>query len=697
MDCENPILLMSAEVHTEGTNHLPVNKDFLLYPSKSFILAHGQTDDESKDKNLENIVMVRLTGQSLINMEYLKYCTALKICIMPKCSITDIDALASCPRLLKLDLHGNHINLLPDQPFWAEMKCLHLLYLHDNIISSLKNIRFLSCCPNLIALTMFDTPLSLKRKYRHYVVNNIISLKALDNFVIADEEIIEDWPRNNTFQALTPRFFVNLSRTKKCSTFHEEMKQIKNLIATINCILAHNSPVLIIQRWNRGYLTRKMLGKVPSISPDRQRLQFIQKLRRVYTQRSRSPENRKTGIQHYIEQCIKESCLESCPVASDHYTEEFNMAGLQIDRNKLQEGILEDLCEAKDLTSGTYPHIAKWKRRSTLKQSFQDYRILRNWKTKRHTLNSPEPDVSDFLKLIEEEAKEREELAFQHSKFQPTFQRPYRVSDWLLSRRKIGREMRMDTEHIRLMLRNLPKPKFTYQPPVALDSKLFAKSYGCMSFEPFVTIQKAYNLKEKAVKQALKKDWVLEVRTVNDELRSQVHQKHLEKCNNILLKRKKEQISTEDRLQQREIKNAESLMVLHQRKAGFLKEKNQRASEYKLAKDFNAYYSSMSKAFQKHERWLRYENILHDRIDVVHSLRNKAEQQRGIMKKMLKHKQLSTQAEHTAEQIATSAILFQAANDRLVQAKKRVRFLKTHQISNEIINALGDKQNATEN
>uniref|UniRef100_A0A8C7ATC2 Leucine rich repeats and IQ motif containing 3 n=1 Tax=Neovison vison TaxID=452646 RepID=A0A8C7ATC2_NEOVI len=41
------------------------------------------------------------------------------------------------------------------------------------------------------------------------------------------------------------------------STYDDEINNIKHIISKINEILAHNSPVLIVQRWIRGFLVRK--------------------------------------------------------------------------------------------------------------------------------------------------------------------------------------------------------------------------------------------------------------------------------------------------------------------------------------------------------------------------------------------------------------------------------------------------------
>uniref|UniRef100_A0A8C8RIB8 Leucine-rich repeat and IQ domain-containing protein 3 n=1 Tax=Pelusios castaneus TaxID=367368 RepID=A0A8C8RIB8_9SAUR len=209
-------------------------------------------------KKLKNLVIVQLNGLYLKNVRHLQYCVLLKICILSNNYITNIDALECCTHLVKLDLHGNQIQHLPGPVFWEGMKELNLLYLHDNGIGKLDNVHSLSFCPNLIGLTLFDTPLSLRIVYRHIVVNSILSLKALDYYVISDEEIVEDWKLPEKYKAFSPSFFLDFCPApRKEPTFEEDIRVVKYIISKINHILAHHSPVVIVQRWIRGYLTRK--------------------------------------------------------------------------------------------------------------------------------------------------------------------------------------------------------------------------------------------------------------------------------------------------------------------------------------------------------------------------------------------------------------------------------------------------------
>ncbi|XP_023975636.1 leucine-rich repeat and IQ domain-containing protein 3 [Physeter macrocephalus] len=217
--------------------------------------------NENIMEDQKDFVFVKFSGLHLKSMESFQSCISLRVCIFSNNFITDIRPLQSCIKLVKLDLHGNQIKSLPDTRFWSGLKNLKLLYLHDNGFAMLKNVCMLSACPSLIALTMFDCPVSLKKGYRHVLVNSIWSLKALDHHVISDEEIIQNWHLPERFKTYNHRLFFNFCPAlKKGSTYEDEIDNIKCIISKINEILAHNSPVLIVQRWMRGFLVRKKVS-----------------------------------------------------------------------------------------------------------------------------------------------------------------------------------------------------------------------------------------------------------------------------------------------------------------------------------------------------------------------------------------------------------------------------------------------------
>ncbi|XP_036046293.1 leucine-rich repeat and IQ domain-containing protein 3 isoform X3 [Onychomys torridus] len=158
----------------------------------------------------KDFVFVKYNGLHLKSMENLQSCISLRVCIFSNNFITDIQPLQSCIKLIKLDLHGNQIKTLPDRHFWGGLKNLKLLYLHDNGLAKLKNICVLDVCASLVGLTMFDCPVSLKKGYRHVLVNSIWPLKALDHHIISDEEIIQNWHLPERFKTFNHRLFFNL-------------------------------------------------------------------------------------------------------------------------------------------------------------------------------------------------------------------------------------------------------------------------------------------------------------------------------------------------------------------------------------------------------------------------------------------------------------------------------------------------------
>ncbi|XP_045148140.1 leucine-rich repeat and IQ domain-containing protein 3 isoform X2 [Echinops telfairi] len=216
---------------------------------------------ESLIEDQKDFVFVKFNGLHLKSMENLQSCISLRVCIFSNNFVTDIQPLANCSKLIKLDLHGNQIKALPETKFWIGLKYLKLLYLHDNGFAKLKNVCVLSACPSLTALTLFDCPVSLKKGYRHVLVNSIWSLKALDHHVISDEEIIQNWHLPERFRTCNPRLFFNFCPAlRKGASYESEINNIKHVISKINIILAHNSPVLIIQKWIRGFFIRKKMS-----------------------------------------------------------------------------------------------------------------------------------------------------------------------------------------------------------------------------------------------------------------------------------------------------------------------------------------------------------------------------------------------------------------------------------------------------
>lgn len=95
---------------------------------------------------------------------------------------------------------------IPGKKFWASLPNLSMVFMHNNGFAHLEEVKYISHSPSLCTLTLYDSPISLKKNYRHCVVNAVWTLKALDNYVISDEEIIEDAHFTDVFKPLRKQF-----------------------------------------------------------------------------------------------------------------------------------------------------------------------------------------------------------------------------------------------------------------------------------------------------------------------------------------------------------------------------------------------------------------------------------------------------------------------------------------------------------
>ncbi|XP_078075356.1 leucine-rich repeat and IQ domain-containing protein 3-like [Mustelus asterias] len=662
-----------------------VDRSHLLSPSKSLIESCGEMDSIFKEKKLEEIVVVNLSGRFLKNLGSLPNCSALKVCILPGNYITKFDALINCPNLIKLDLHGNHISDLPDEDFWCDMKSLQILYLHDNIIGSMNNVVPLYSCPDLVVLTLFDTPVSLAPKYRHNIVNNICSLKALDHFVIADEEIIEDWPKSDEFKALSLQFYLDLPLRSQVSTWRCELRRIRDLISTINNILAHCSPVLILQRWFRGFLVRKKLRAL--LAPCKQQ---------GYPERRVSAELCSWGI-HLLED-------GSMWAAGSKQDDWCNVVQFEVDKNKLNLQLLQDRCEASEITSGIYPSISLWERGKS--PNFKSKKNVFRHRVFREPNFEPRPGIFELESLTAEDEEEEDEVDEEdeeegadkdiHDILQlfRIVQRRDPAYEIMLSRLASGADVRQGIQQIHEMLQNIPQPKFIYQPPVSLDVRLYTKSHGSVSLAPFVAIQKAYRDREKVVKQQLLAERTRKLKAAEDQSRNNLRRQALKKSYNPFLKYKEDKVHGEQILQQRKLDEAESLTLVRHSNYLFLTEKSRRESEHQLVKKFSCSYTMLSEASLKRQIREKNENIQQEKLDSAQSIRRKAKQLKKEITDFMMHKQLTMQAENIAARKAANTILSEASRNRLLHARARVAAQKARRRTAETTGPVATEQNA---
>lgn len=89
---------------------LEVYWTYLVSCSQPLILDHGYwTSEGEKAKNLQDIVMAKLSRLLLKNLDQIGSCRSLRICILADNFLTRIEAVMECTRLVKLDLKGNQV------------------------------------------------------------------------------------------------------------------------------------------------------------------------------------------------------------------------------------------------------------------------------------------------------------------------------------------------------------------------------------------------------------------------------------------------------------------------------------------------------------------------------------------------------------------------------------------------------------
>ena len=102
--------------------------------------------------------------------------------------LSNISLIQQMPNMEVLSLSVNKISTLKD---FANCQRLTELYLRKNMISDLKEVRYLSKLQNLKILWLSENPCSEKSNYRKYVIKMLPNLVKLDNKNITSEEKYE--------------------------------------------------------------------------------------------------------------------------------------------------------------------------------------------------------------------------------------------------------------------------------------------------------------------------------------------------------------------------------------------------------------------------------------------------------------------------------------------------------------------------
>ncbi|OAF67159.1 hypothetical protein A3Q56_05114 [Intoshia linei] len=199
--------------------------------------------------------------QVLYSLDHFSKFNDLRFLILSNCNLSHVSFLQYCQKLEFLDVSNNQITTFGNATVWKNLNSLTMLYASANAITTFEAIHALKFTNTIKYLCLTQNLITFHPYYRHFVINSIFSLLALDSFVIADQEIIEYLAEDKNYSIDYNKYFIDSTFLKEeLNCVSKIEKFIKNFYQKINYILAHNSPIIIIQRYFRGYLIRKKLN-----------------------------------------------------------------------------------------------------------------------------------------------------------------------------------------------------------------------------------------------------------------------------------------------------------------------------------------------------------------------------------------------------------------------------------------------------
>ncbi|CEG35511.1 Leucine-rich repeat [Plasmopara halstedii] len=168
-----------------------------------------------------------------------------------------------------LNASQNEIATLPQVDFWSQFRCLSMCFLSQNALRTWLDVQGLEgCAHSLLWLTLFNNPFMGHENARSFVMKRLPFLKAFDNFVTTDQEVVHhagdskpliNYP-GGRFNALEPRLCIaHLQMSVEFTSDESALQYIRNTEVTIATINADNSPSLRIQKLVRGYLSRNSI------------------------------------------------------------------------------------------------------------------------------------------------------------------------------------------------------------------------------------------------------------------------------------------------------------------------------------------------------------------------------------------------------------------------------------------------------
>lgn len=151
---------------------------------------------------------------------------------------------------------------------------------------------------------MYSNPIS-SMGYRHFLVNSISTLLALDMHIITDEERSEDVSFGDRFRALSDFMRISIPDYSSECDARNHLISLNRDAYDLKRIYERNSPSILIQRFFRGHRVRKNISN--SIGIKRESVIKIQKVARGMILRKRL----KRQLNEYLEEISQGNLMKS--------------------------------------------------------------------------------------------------------------------------------------------------------------------------------------------------------------------------------------------------------------------------------------------------------------------------------------------------------------------------------------------------
>ncbi|KAL3674790.1 hypothetical protein V7S43_000718 [Phytophthora oleae] len=176
-------------------------------------------------------------------------------------ALRDLGPILAMARTLRvLNASQNELSTLPGVQFWSQFHCLRLCFLCQNALRTWTDVQGLEACTgSLLWLTLANNPLMQLKNARSFVVNKLPFLKALDNYVTTDQEVVQHARPSARFNALAPRLSIaHLRMPLEFETDDAALFYVRETETAVARICADNSPSVRTQKLIRGYLSRRV-------------------------------------------------------------------------------------------------------------------------------------------------------------------------------------------------------------------------------------------------------------------------------------------------------------------------------------------------------------------------------------------------------------------------------------------------------